>query len=106
MTWNYRVVREVITDAAGQQEDSYTIREVYYNDGGTYAAYSANPCFPQGETQEELMEDLRLFQEAFGKPTIDLNGLDKACTGFGYGKAAPEDYGDNPSKHASEDEEC
>lgn len=66
--WNYRVIRHI---AARNGEDFFAIHEVFYDKNGVPCSVTASPVSPQGETCVELLEDMRLMQEATEKPTLD-----------------------------------
>ena len=65
--WNYRVVVE-----RTEHGPLYSIREVYYRDDGSVAAWTAEPCHPLGEDMDWLKEDFRLMELAFGLPILDV----------------------------------
>ena len=61
-SWEYRI---------GVTDGIYAIYEVYYNDGGEIDGMSLTPCCPEGETPEELKQDIELFREALEKPVLN-----------------------------------
>lgn len=63
MTWHYQATKETI-----HGEDIYTIREVYDKYGWT-----VNPVYAQGETKEELIQDLKnMLSDAEEFPVLDV----------------------------------
>lgn len=62
-SWEYRVYKD--HDPFGG--DYYYIGEFYYNPTGT-----SEPVLPQGETVDELKDDMALMMRAFDKPVIDF----------------------------------
>ena len=52
MTWNYRVI---------ENKEKFRIHEVYYNDAGEITVISEDPIVPEGETLEELKDDLEYY---------------------------------------------
>jgi len=61
MVWNYRVI---------EHDGLFYIHEAYYNDNGDITAISEDPMHPQGETPEELKNDMKYFLQAFNRPTL------------------------------------
>ena len=43
MTWNHRVVKKVFNKGTEDEEEQYSIREVFYNSDGAIYAYTENP---------------------------------------------------------------
>lgn len=68
--WNYRVTVESQSDY-----DYYCIREVYYEDD-KILGWTADGVGPDGETKNELANDLLRMTEAFDKPVIDVTDED------------------------------
>lgn len=81
VTWNYRVLRAEFVVADGV-EPCYSIHRCYYAtpDDPLPTKYAAQPASPEGETIEELKDDLSRFLGAFDKPvlTTDSRGKVKA----------------------------
>jgi hypothetical protein len=73
ITWNYRVFQE--------PEGDFTIREVFYNEGGEITGCTANPVEPFGETLAELHQCLQDFQAALELPILTLADLPQ-CSEF------------------------
>lgn len=71
MSWNHRVIRRTFTHADESYEDTYAIYEVHYDKNGKVEGYTSEPVSPQGETIEELEEELKLFQAALTKPVLE-----------------------------------
>ena len=62
--WQYRVTS---TDGVFQ------IREVYFDDDGTPQLMSEHPDYPQGDTVEELKEDIQAMLKALELPVLDYD---------------------------------
>lgn len=60
MAWNYRVVFE----------NTYSVREVFYDTTDQPTGWSADPMVLRGDTCEELREDLETMMRAFALPTL------------------------------------
>lgn len=61
MTWDYRVIED---------KENFRIHEVYYNDAGEITAISEDPIAPEGETLEELKDDLKYYFAALKRPVL------------------------------------
>ncbi len=61
MTWDYRVIED---------KENFRIHEVYYNDAGEIAAISEDSIAPEGETLEELKDDLKYYFAALKRPVL------------------------------------
>jgi hypothetical protein len=81
MSWNYRVIMEEASDNKLFGEDSYTIREVFYDDDGEIEFWSDEGCSPYGNTFQEVADDFDLMAAAFELPVLkiekDEDGLEK-----------------------------
>lgn len=68
MSWNYRVVRR-----NAEYGPVYTIHEAYYQKPGDTTPFmiSQDEVSPLGDTEEELIQDLKLMQNALDSPIID-----------------------------------
>jgi hypothetical protein len=76
MTWNHRVVREVIF-AGDEVEETFKIHEVFYNDtDGTIMGYSEESVAPFGTDVSDLKSDYAAMGGAFGRPVLDKDILD------------------------------
>lgn len=76
MSWNYRVVRESVPVlGTSESEDVFTIREIYYDDDGRPELWSSDACHPQGETFNELCDDLGFMFRALGEPVLEMADL-------------------------------
>lgn len=76
MSWDYRVVHSV--DAGeGYSEDVYAIHEVYYTKKKAVKMYSAKPIAVQGESLEDLRNDLIQQAMALDNPVLEQTDLDK-----------------------------
>lgn len=73
MSWNYRIVK-TREGPAGQEQDIYTIREVYYDEDGEIKGWTENPCHPFGETWMECADDHAIMGRAIGMPIVDVTG--------------------------------
>jgi hypothetical protein len=60
MSWNYRVFKE--------EEDYYTIMEVFYDDAGNLSGYC--PAAAVGESPAVLLEVLDRMKTALEKPVL------------------------------------
>lgn len=73
MTWNHRIIKK-----ASEQETSYHIHEVYYDEQGKIESWTAKAMEPWGESISELRNDILHFWSAFRLPilteTIDADG--------------------------------
>lgn len=74
MTWNYRVVRQPMSQP---NTFHYSIQEVYYDEDGNIEFISECEITPYGETLDELLSDYARMAEAFKKPVIDYNTLEE-----------------------------
>lgn len=72
MSWNYRIVRDVQI-VGGTEHESFTIREVYYDDQGNPNSWSLEPSHPYGETWQEVCDDHAIMGRACGQPVIDVS---------------------------------
>ena len=72
MSWNYRVVcRKFPND-----EYIYNIHEAYYEDGSdTPHSITTNPCYPEGDSTEELKKDIERFMKAFSRPVLEYDNF-------------------------------
>ena len=81
MSWNYRVIMEPAAEGNIFGEDSYTIREVFYDDDGEIEFWSDDGCAPYGNTFQEVADDFDLMAAAFELPVLkivkDKDGLEK-----------------------------
>ena len=71
MSWNYRVVFDDI-NALDNEIGEYTIREIFYNDDGEIDFWGDDAAVPNGNSYEELQDDMNLFMEAFELPCLVL----------------------------------
>ena len=63
--WNYRVLKSDDEDA------SFAIHEVYYDEDNTPLSWSADAIAPYGDTLEELAADLGYMVLALGQPVLN-----------------------------------
>lgn len=71
MSWNYRVVFDDI-NALDNEIGEYTIREVFYDEDGEVDFWGDEAAVPNGNSYEELQDDMNLFMEAFELPCLVL----------------------------------
>lgn len=71
MSWNYRVVFDDI-NALDNEIGEYTIREVFYDEDGEVDFWDDEAAVPNGNSYEELQDDMNLFMEAFELPCLVL----------------------------------
>jgi hypothetical protein len=71
MSWNYRVVFDDV-NALDNEIGEYTIREVFYDDDGEIDFWSDEAAVPNGNSYEELQDDMNLIMEAFELPCLVL----------------------------------
>ena len=75
MTWNYRVISHPSWDMRdGKGARVYRIHEVFSDETGIIG-YSARGCEPFGETQEDLVQDMKYMNLAFDKPVLNVEDL-------------------------------
>ena len=79
--WNYRVVEKNITnkiDCSNTSYDTttYEVYEIYYDEDGNIAFYSAIPVTPYGEgCLKDLEVDIKFMLEACSKPILKESDL-------------------------------
>ena len=76
MSWDYRVLRKY-ERAGGKTFVFYEIHEVYYDDKGKVASITEDAVAPYGENISELMIEMSMFLDAFTKPILDFELIDK-----------------------------
>lgn len=69
--WNYRVFKTVHTLHDGSTEEVFTIREAFYSDDDRVEGWTAEPCHPQGETLDEIRQDLEWMLKALDAPVLE-----------------------------------
>lgn len=72
MTWNYRVIHQVINE-----DDIFDVHEVFYSEEGRPELVTENSVGPMGETREELWGDLMMMMEAFAKPVLEYDSFEE-----------------------------
>ena len=72
MPWNYRVIHR----KHANDEDTYAIHEVYYNDYGEITLWSQDGIEPAGLTLEELRADIDMQRAALTKPILEWKELE------------------------------
>ena len=66
MHWNHRVIKAVDNNG----EESYSVREVFYNNDGTIYAYDSDPVDLTGETMEDLKQYLDWCYKSLDTPVL------------------------------------
>lgn len=61
MTWDYSVIED---------KENFRIHEVYYNDAGEITAISEDSIAPEGDTLEELKDDMEYYFAALRRPVL------------------------------------
>lgn len=61
MTWDYRIIED---------KENFRIHELYYNDAGEITAISEDSIAPEGDTLEELKDDLKCYFAALKRPVL------------------------------------
>lgn len=69
MTWNHRVVKH-IRHVRGQERIYFQIHEVYYDDEGEYEGRTTDAVAADGDTLEELREELQQMIWACNKEVL------------------------------------
>lgn len=70
--WNYRVVKEADKKLKGlPQSYSYTIRDVYYENGKP-TSWGTEPQYAVGETFDDLFVDLHNMQNAMSAKVLEI----------------------------------
>ena len=72
MSWNYRVVKQKISN----NEVIHEIKEVYYDKTDNIASFGDAPT-PYGDTVEDIKQCLDLMYKALDKPVIDYDEFEK-----------------------------
>lgn len=72
MSWNYRVILEEKDAKAPLSIDTFTIREVFYDDEGEIIFWSEESEAAIGETYQELADEFDLMAEAFELPALKI----------------------------------
>lgn len=65
LTWNYRVFRE--------KDGDYVIRSVTYDENGEIVGCTQDEVAPVGRSIEELVQDIKSFQEALELPVLTVD---------------------------------
>ena len=78
MTWNYRVISHPSWGMNREKgERVFRIHEVF-TDNGKIIGYSAEGCEPFGETQENLVQDMKHMSLALERPVLRVEDLPDA----------------------------
>ena len=67
--WNHRVVRRTYNS-----ESNYGVYEAYYTDGRV-VSITMEPVTPQGESMDELREELAMMARACEHPVLDYDNI-------------------------------
>ena len=79
MTWNHRVMH---SKDEKHGEDSFTIREVFYDDDGkTITGWTQEAIEPMGETLDGLKLTLNRMLEACALPVLEEKELNDTVDG-------------------------
>lgn len=76
MSWDYRVVRKY-DKTTTKTFVFYEFHEVYYDESNQVASISESGVSPYAENISELMVEMSLFLDAFTKPIIDFDLINK-----------------------------
>jgi len=68
MGWNYRLTVQKVGD-----EQVWAVREFYYDEAGNVVAWTEDAVHAEGETWDEVANDLEHMGEALTQPTFDLD---------------------------------
>jgi len=68
MIWTYRVFRN--------NQERYSIREVFYEPDGTIVAYGQAPVVVVGASLEELLQLIKWFKDAFDLPVLSIEEVE------------------------------
>lgn len=73
--WNYRVCAETheCSVPGMDPEESFSIREVHYNDNGEVWGITEDAIGPCAESLESLKDVLRMMSEALDEPVIEMD---------------------------------
>ena len=82
MAWNYRVIYSPKNEDLAWDTDTFSIREVFYNDDGDIEHWSDENAEPFGATFEELADDFDLMAEAFERPILMMITTDDGIEGL------------------------
>ena len=82
MTWNYRVCKQryplhtsSLPDDDIEQQYTYAIFEVYYDENGEAEYVTTKPVYPQGEDYEDLQMDMTSYWGALDKPVLNWDDI-------------------------------
>lgn len=68
--WNHRVVKKVFNKGTENEEEQYSIREVFYNNDGSIYAYTENPIDLACESLDGLREYIGWCLKALDAPIL------------------------------------
>ena len=68
--WNYRIMVMLYKQGLPQQQEMYSMRQVYYDKNGGIQAYSANEMSLGGCSLKDMKKCLKLQKGAFKKPVL------------------------------------
>jgi hypothetical protein len=90
MIWTYRV----FCDSQGR----YSIREVFYERDGSLIDYGKSPVAALSNSQEDLMQLIQGFKEAFELPVLSVEEVDAQIAELPE-KAKSDAFGGSQSDH-------
>jgi hypothetical protein len=64
--WNHRIVKQKLADGT----DWFSVREVFYNEGGAIFAYSEDPIEIVGESIDELRQSAQWVLDCLDKEIL------------------------------------
>lgn len=70
MVWNYRIVKSTL-----EGEDTYSMREVYYNEEGGVEFITMDPVTICGDDVEDIKSVLDMMAEGLSKPVLLTHSL-------------------------------
>jgi len=71
MSWNHRIVLERY-EFAGEVDETYSLREVYYHEDGSIRAWTQEPIGAVGDDWMGCVDTLARMQRAAIMPVIDV----------------------------------
>lgn len=80
MSWNYRLIHHDTPHVEVPPEDWYAIHEIFYNENNKIILRSVEPVTVEGETKEEILNNLKKMTEAvLQHPILKLSELEKSA---------------------------
>jgi len=68
--WNHRVIKKVYKQGTEDEESSYSVHEVFYNDAGDIVAHTSDPIDLSCENPEALKEYIQWCLNCLDKPIL------------------------------------